>query len=56
MISDPGGVAPADAVEIACEAPDDELLLVDWLNALVYEMAARKMLLRGSKSASKAGG
>ena len=27
-----------------CEAPDDELLLVDWLNALIYEMATRHML------------
>lgn len=31
-------------VTIACDAPDDELLLVDWLNALIYEMAVRKML------------
>lgn len=31
-------------VEVACEAPDDELLLVDWLNALVYEMATRRLL------------
>ena len=29
---------------MACEAPDAELLLADWLNALVYEMATRKML------------
>jgi SHS2 domain-containing protein len=43
-ITDPGGVAPAAAVDIECEAPDEEMLLVDWLNALVYEMAARKML------------
>jgi tRNA nucleotidyltransferase (CCA-adding enzyme) len=27
-----------------CEAPDDELLLVDWLNALILEMAAGHML------------
>ncbi len=27
-----------------CEAPDPELLFVDWLNALVFEMATRKML------------
>ena len=32
------------AVPIACEAPSDDLLLVDWLNALVYEMATRRML------------
>ena len=37
-------VAASERVEIACEAPDDELLLVDWLNALVFEMATRGML------------
>jgi len=31
-------------VTIHCQAPDDELLLVEWLNALVYEMATRRML------------
>jgi SHS2 domain-containing protein len=31
-------------VEISCQAPDLELLLVDWLNGLVYEMACRTML------------
>jgi tRNA nucleotidyltransferase (CCA-adding enzyme) len=31
-------------VEIACEAPDVELLFVDWLNAVIYEMAVRRML------------
>ncbi len=44
VITDPTSVAPIQAVPIVCEAPDDELLLVDWLNALVYEMATRKML------------
>ncbi len=44
VITDPGSVAPTQSVPIVCEAPDDELLLVDWLNALVYEMATRKML------------
>ena len=34
------------AVRITCEAPADDLLLVDWLNALVYEMATRRMLFR----------
>ena len=37
-------VAQTECVEIECEAPDDELLFVDWLNALVYEMATRQML------------
>ena len=31
-------------VDISCDAPDDELLLADWLNALIYEMATRKVL------------
>lgn len=43
-VSDPGEVAAETAVPIRCAAPDDELLLVDWLNALVYEMATRGML------------
>jgi tRNA nucleotidyltransferase (CCA-adding enzyme) len=44
VVTDPASVAPAIAVDIDCEAPDDELLLVDWLNALILEMAARHML------------
>ncbi len=44
VLTDPRRVRPRQVVEIACEAPDEELLLVDWLNALVYEMATRKML------------
>jgi SHS2 domain-containing protein len=44
VITDPQGVAALQSVRIHCEAPDDELLLADWLNALVYEMAVRRML------------
>jgi SHS2 domain-containing protein len=44
VVTDPGSVAPRLAVKIHCQAPDDELLLVEWLNALVYEMATRRML------------
>ncbi len=44
VITDLDAVSPIQAVPIVCEAPDEELLLVDWLNALVYEMATRKML------------
>lgn len=43
-VTDPGAVHPLQRVEIACEAPDAELLLAGWLNALVYEMATRRML------------
>ena len=44
VITDPATVHPDGAVEVACIAPDRELLLVDWLNAWVYEMATRHML------------
>lgn len=44
VITDLAEVMPTQPVTIACEASDDELLLVDWLNALVYEMATRRML------------
>jgi len=44
VITDPQRVVPQTLVELACEAPDTELLLYDWLNALVYEMATRHML------------
>jgi len=44
VLTDPAGVAARERVAIRCEAPDDETLLVDWLNALVYEMATRHML------------
>ena len=44
VICDPDQVEAHEAVTIECAAPDDELLLVDWLNALVYEIATRHML------------
>jgi len=43
-VTDPAAVRPLQAVSVQCEAPDDELLLAAWLNALVYEMATRRML------------
>jgi SHS2 domain-containing protein len=43
-ITELGEVKPLECVALRCEAPDDELLLADWLNALVYEMATRRML------------
>ena len=43
-ICEPAAVMARQAITIDCAAPDAELLLVDWLNALVYEMATRHML------------
>jgi SHS2 domain-containing protein len=44
VVTDPARVAAKNSVPIRCEAPSAELLLVDWLNALIYEMATRRML------------
>lgn len=44
VVTDPDLVRPEVAVQVSCAAPDPELLLVDWLNAWVYEMGSRKML------------
>ena len=44
VVTDLVTVNAREAVEVHCEAPDDELLLVDWLNTLVFEMATRKWL------------
>jgi tRNA nucleotidyltransferase (CCA-adding enzyme) len=44
VITDPANVIPITEIRISCEAPDPELLLVDWLNALVFEITTRKML------------
>jgi tRNA nucleotidyltransferase (CCA-adding enzyme) len=44
VVADPATVHASDSVEITCDAPDDELLLVAWLNAVVSTMAVRRML------------
>lgn len=44
VIVDPAAVRQEAAIRLSCEAPDVELLLVDWLNVLIYEMATRNML------------
>lgn len=44
VITDPASVSAKECVEIICEGADDELLLVNWLNAVIYEIAIRRML------------
>ena len=46
VITDPEEIEPLEDVDIYCEAPDSEMLLVDWLNALVYEMATHGLIFR----------
>lgn len=44
VITDPECVSASTAVTIECEAPDDELLLVSWINELIYQMAVSGLL------------
>jgi SHS2 domain-containing protein len=37
-------VEPKQPVEVSCEAPHLELMFVEWLNCVIYEMAVRRML------------
>jgi tRNA nucleotidyltransferase (CCA-adding enzyme) len=43
-VTDPATVRTEEMVAVECDAPDDRLLLCDWLNALIYEMAVRHMV------------
>lgn len=44
VVVDPLNVEPRERVVIECDAPDDELLLAEWLNNVVYQMSTRRML------------
>ena len=44
VVADVSSIGGSETVEVRCDAPDFELLLVSWLNAVIYEMAVRTML------------
>ena len=44
VVTDPAIVQPRQRIRIQCGADDDGLLMVDWINSLIYEMATRRML------------
>jgi tRNA nucleotidyltransferase (CCA-adding enzyme) len=44
VITDPAKVEPLSCITVQRNEADDELLFAEWINALVYEMATRKML------------
>jgi protein archease len=44
IVTRPEKVLGHEAVAVSCQAPDVELLLVDWLNTVIFEMATRKCL------------
>jgi tRNA nucleotidyltransferase (CCA-adding enzyme) len=49
-------VRPDRTIMVDCHAPDDELLLLEWLNALIYQMATRRMLFSEFHVQARAGG
>jgi SHS2 domain-containing protein len=44
VVTDPAAVRVLQALDVRCEAPDDELLFAAWLDTVIYEMATRRML------------
>ena len=46
VITQPDRVSASKAVAIHCVATDHELLLLDWINELVYEMAVQGLLFK----------
>jgi SHS2 domain-containing protein len=48
VVTDPAKVREQTAVHVEREAADDELLFIDWLNALIYDMATLKLLFARS--------
>lgn len=56
VVCDPDTIKAEQTIEVVCHGKDLEILLVDWLNALVYEMATRRMLFRQFKVEISANG
>ena len=44
VVTDLDDIDTGEAITVECEAPAPDLLLVDWLNEIVYQMATRGML------------
>jgi len=44
VMCQPDKVETKQEIKIECEAPDLELLFIDWLSAIIYEVATRGML------------
>jgi SHS2 domain-containing protein len=44
VVTDPALIECREEIDIRCEEDDVALLFVDWINALIYQMATRKML------------
>jgi SHS2 domain-containing protein len=47
VVTPPDEVRSLETVELDCDAPDRELLLIDWLNAVVFELSAHGRIFGG---------
>jgi len=63
VMCSPDKVTPLEEVDVACDAPEHDLLFADWLNELIYEMEVRGMLfskfqvnIQGDELSAKAWG
>ena len=56
VVADPSSVRPREAVDLVADGADDELLLVSWLDAVVYAMNTRRMLFSRYEIAFRTGG
>lgn len=55
IVTAPAGVQPLRAVEVRCNAGNDEFMFLDWINAVIYEMATRSMLFARFEVRSEGG-
>ena len=55
VVTDIDRVQQRETVKVACECPDRELLFVDWLNAVIFEMVTRNMLFSAFQVAIRDG-
>jgi tRNA nucleotidyltransferase (CCA-adding enzyme) len=44
VVTDPAGVRPIRHLALSCSAPDIELLLMEWLNTVIFAMATQGLL------------
>jgi SHS2 domain-containing protein len=44
VITDPDNVGKTRTISIKCQAPDNELLFLDWINELIYQMSTQSLI------------
>ncbi|MGZ8215641.1 MAG: archease, partial [Methylosarcina sp.] len=44
VVTDPERVMVSETIPIHCENSDPEMLFLDWINELIYQMASRRLL------------